>query len=239
VTFRDRFFTPATARAIMSWRILLGVGVAVAVAVAGAPLAASIGVGLGVYAVSVLTAMPRREARPAIDPFAVGEPWRQLVQGAQSAERKLRSTIEGVGAGPLRDRMESIAAQLRHGLDDVWQVARSGDEIDATLRTLDPTALRSKLSTLEQRAAAEPSPETDAAVASVRSQLESADRLRTRRDETANSLRLTQTRLDELVARAAEVKVGAADTDTYGRDVDELVVGIEALRQAVEETRRA
>src|SRR5690606_3445811 len=132
---------------------------------------------------------------------AVGEPWRQLVQGAQGAERKLRATIDGVGAGPLRDRMESIATQLRHGLDEVWQVARRGDELDATLRTLDPTALRSKLSTLEQRAAATPSPETDAAVASVRSQLESADRLRTRRDETASSLRLTQTRLDELVAR--------------------------------------
>lgn len=217
----------------------MGAGVAVGVALAGAPIVAAVAVGLGAYAVLVLTAMPRAAARPSIDPFVVGEPWRQLVQGAQGADRKLRATIDSVAAGPLRDRMESIAAQLRHGLDEVWQVARHGDEIDATLRTLDPPALRSKLATLEQRAAATPSPETDAAIASVRSQLESADRLRTRRDETANSLRLTQTKLDELVARAAEVKVGAADTDAYGRDVDELVVGIEALRQAVEETRRA
>ena len=55
-------------------------------------------------------------------------------------------------------------------------------------------------------------------------------------DETAASLRRTQIQLDELVARAAEVQVGAADTDTYARDVDDLVIQLEALHQAVEET---
>ena len=175
----------------------------------------------------------------AIDPFTLSEPWRQLVQGAQAAQRKLRTTVAAVDDGPLKDRLRDIAAQLDHGLEEAWAVAKRGDEIDDAVRTLDPTSLRSKLGTLEQRLAADPSPENEAAVASVRSQLESADRLKEQSAKTAATLRLTQTRLDELVARASEVRIGAADTDTYATDVDQVVLQLEALRQAVEETRTA
>ena len=73
-------------------------------------------------------------------------------------------------------------------------------------------------------------------VESVERQLASADRLKQQSEQTAASLRLTQTRLDELVARAAEVRVGTFDTDTYARDVDDLVIQLEALHQAVAET---
>lgn len=235
--FRDRFYTPATAKAILSWRILIGAGLAAALAVGGASIAVSIGVGVALYAALVGAAMPKAPARPAIDPFVLSEPWRQLVQGSQAASRRLRETVGGVADGPLRQRLDSIAEQIEHGLADAWHIARRGDEIDDAIRALDPTALRSKLATLEQRAAASPSADADAAVASVRSQLESADRLRKRSDETASTLRLTQSRLDELVARANEVKIGAADTDVYAHDVDDIVVQLEALRLAVEETR--
>lgn len=237
--FRDRFFTPRTAAAILSWRIAVGAGVAVAMSVAGVGIAVSVLAGLAVYAGLVLTAMPERPARPAIDPFTLGEPWRQLVQGAQSAHRKLRSTVEAVDDGPLKDRLRAIAGQLDHGVDEAWAIARRGDEIDDAVRALDPTALRSKLATLEQRAAATPSPEAEAAVISVRNQLESAARLKAQSEQTATNLRLTQTKLDELVARAAEVRIGAADTETYATDVDAVVLQLEALRQAVEETRTA
>ena len=77
--FPDRFFTPATARAILSWRILLGAGVGLALGLAGLPIVIAIGVGVAIYAASVGAAMPRRASRPAIDPFVLGEPWRQLV----------------------------------------------------------------------------------------------------------------------------------------------------------------
>ncbi|MEJ7799295.1 MAG: hypothetical protein WKF60_02175, partial [Ilumatobacter sp.] len=68
-------------------------------------------------------------------------------------------------------------------------------------------------------------------------QIDTADRLKRQSAETADALRLTQTRLDELVARASEVQVGVVDTDAYRRDVDDLVIKLEALHQAVEETR--
>lgn len=236
---RDRFFTPQTARAILSWRILLAVGAGVALALAGVAAGIAVGVGVAVYAGSVAAAMPRGPRRPTIDPFTLGEPWRQLVQRTQASGRQLRETVERTSEGPLRETLGSIAEQLDRGIDEAWAIARRGDEIDDAVRRLDPTALRSRLATAERRAADAPGPDADAAVASIRRQLESADRLRQRSEETAAALRLTQTQLDELVARASEVQVGDVDTDTYRRDVDELVVRLEALHLAVEETRTA
>jgi hypothetical protein len=237
--FRDRFFTPRTAKAILSWRIAIGIAAAALLGVAGVNLAVSIVAGAAVYAGLVLAAMPERQSSRPIDPFTLSEPWRQLIQGAQSARRKLAETIAGVEPGPLRSQLDSIVDQLEHALHTAWGIAQRGDEIDDTVRRLDPPGLRSKLATLEQRAAADPAPETAAALESVRGQLESAERLQRQSDSTASSLRLTQTQLDALVARAAEVRVGAADSASYAKDVDELVIKLEALRQAVEETRTA
>ncbi|MEZ5296029.1 MAG: hypothetical protein R2697_07095 [Ilumatobacteraceae bacterium] len=233
---RDRFFTPQTAEAILSWRIALGIGVAVAMAVAGLPIVVAAAVGLGLYVSSVLVAMPRGSERPHIDPFTLSEPWRQLILQTQGSGRKLRTTVEGVDDGPLKQQLVAIADQLDRGIDEAWEIARRGDDIDATIRTLDPTRLRSKLATLRSQAGSSPSADNAAAIASVEQQLATADRLRQRSTETAESLRATQTRLDELVARAGEVRVGLADSDTYASDVDDLVVRLEALHQALEET---
>lgn len=234
---RDRFFTPTTAKAILSWRIAVGVGAVVALTLAGLSLPISIAVGAALYAATIGAAMPKGSPKLHIDPFVLSEPWRQLVQGSQSAHRKFRGSVDAVADGPLRARLDAIAEQIERGLQEAWYIAKRGDEIDDAVRALDPTALRSKLSMLEQRAAETPSPEADAAVASVRNQLESADRLKQQSADTVATLRLTQTRLDELVARASEVRIGAADTDTYAHDVDDVVLQLEALRLAVEETR--
>lgn len=237
--FRDRFYTPATAKAILSWRLLLGVVVGVVAGLIGLPIWLAIVAGIVVYAGSVALAMPKPAVQPRIDPFALSEPWRQLMQGAQSASRRFRETVRGVPNGPLRQQLAAIDEQLQHGLAEAWRVALAGDEIDDVVRRLDPTRLRSKLATAEQRAAADPSPEHEAAVASLREQLLSAERLTQKSAETAATLRLTQTQLDELVARAGEVRIGAADTATYAKDVNDLVLKLEALRLAVEETHTA
>jgi hypothetical protein len=237
MSFRDRFYTPTTAKAILSWRIALGLGVAVVAGLLGAPIVLAVVGGAAVYAGSVYLAMPRGSSTPRMDPFTLGEPWRQLVQSAQRAGERLHRTVDQVDPGPLRDRLAGISEQLDRALADCWRIAQRGDQLDDTVRQLDPTALRSKLATLEQRAAGDPSPEHEAAVESVRRQLETSDRVKERSARTAAHLRLTQTRLDELVARAAEVSLGAADTDAYEHDVDDLVVELEAMRLAMEETQ--
>jgi hypothetical protein len=204
----------------MGW-VVISVGVAIAVAV---------GVGLFMSLQS--------DRRSRLDPFTVGEPWRQFVQGATRSGTKLHQTVDGAEAGPLKDRMESIAGRLDDGLEETWKIARRGDEIDSTIRRLDPTLLRSKLATLEARSTSRATPDIDAAIDSVQNQLEAVRRLELESEKTADRLRLTQTRLDELVSRAAEVAIGAGDTDAYEHDVDDLVIELEALRQAVDETNR-
>jgi hypothetical protein len=76
-------------------------------------------------------------------------------------------------------------------------------------------------------------------VALLRDQLDTAERLKQQSQQTAATLRLNQAQLDGLVTRAAEVRIGSADTDTYRQEIAELVLRMEALRQAVEETRTA
>jgi len=237
--FRDRFYTPATAHAILSWRILLGGAFGVAAGLLTASVPVAILAGVAVYAVSVLLAMPHGAKAPAIDAFTLSEPWRQLMQSAQGSQRKLRETIAAVPGGPLREQLDAISAQLEHGLAEAYRVAKAGDDIDDVVRRLDPPTLRSKLATAEQRATADPSPDNTAAATAIREQLESAERLKQQSEQTAATLRLNQAQLDGLVTRAAEVRIGNADTDAYREEVGELVVKLEALRQAVEETRTA
>lgn len=239
MAFRDRFYTPQTARAILSWRILAGIGATAALLAFGVAWPIATATGVVVYAGSVVAAMPRGPRRPRIDPFTVQEPWRQFVHGAQSAATRLHQTVDGATEGPLRDRISAIVAKLDHGLDETWRIARRGHEIDETVRRLDPTALRSRLDSLQRRSREDGSEELATAIESVEGQLATTERLKQQSTRAANTLRLTQTRLDELVARAAEVTVGAGDTDAYEHDVEDLVVELEALRLAVEETRTA
>jgi hypothetical protein len=237
MALRDRFYTPTTARAIVSWRLPLGAAVAVGGWLVGIPALLALPLGAGVYVAAVGAAMPRPERRPTMDPFTLGEPWRRFVQGAQRAERQLRRTVSNTRSGPLRDRLEGIVARIDHGIEEAWEVAKRGDEIDGVIRRLDPTALRSRLQTFQAQAAEAPSPELDEAITSLQRQLETADRLRVLSNQTALKLRLGQTRFEELVVRAAEVSVGVSDSDRYASDVDALVDELEALRLALEETR--
>ena len=196
-------------------------------------------IGIGVLVGIIVFAVLRRARRaPAIDPFTVGEPWRQFVQGAQRAGQRLHTTVEAADDGPLKDRMSTIVGRLDDGLVEMWSIARRGDQIDKTIRRLDPTALRSKEASLAARLTTAPNDDVESALVSIRSQIESTERLKAESAKTADRLRLTQTRLDELVTRAAEVAIGAGDTDAYEHDVDDLVIELEALRQAVEETNR-
>ena len=232
-SFRDRFWTPTTAKAVLSWRILVGAAAGVLAAVIGVPVVGAIAIGAAVYAGAVLLAMPRASNRTAVDPFSIGEPWRQFVQAGQRSSRRLNETVRAIAPGPLRDRLQDIADRLDEGLREGWEVAKRGDQVDKAVRTLDPTRLRSRLDTLRKQAAAGSTDNLDAAIASTEGQLASAERLKQRSTETADQLRLTQSRLDELVARAAEVSIGASDTDRFAHDVDDLVLELEGLHQAV------
>ena len=235
MAFRDRFWTPTTAKAILSWRLLVGAAAGVVAGLLGVPIVAAVGIGVVVYAGAVALAMPRSPSTRGVDPFTVGEPWRQMVQAAQRSRRMFLETVAATPAGPLHDRLRAIGARLDGGLAEGWAVAKRGHEIDSRIRHLDPTALRSRLATLQNRAAEAPSEHLTASIASVEQQLASVERLKALSASTADRMRLTTTRLDELAVRATEVSVGATDTTQLAHEVDDLVLELEGLHQAVQE----
>ena len=165
-----------------------------------------------------------------IDPFTVGEPWRRHVASAQSAQRRYLQTVATVAPGPLRDRLATIGTQLQRGVDECWQIAKRGDELDDTLRRLDTASIGRQL----ERAG------DDEMRASLQAQLDAGSRIRATRDSTDERLRGLNARLGELVSRAAEVSVGS-DTggDELGGAVDDVVTQLEALRLAIDDVNSA
>ena len=160
-----------------------------------------------------------------IDPFTLSEPWRRHVAAAQSTQRRYREIARATPDGPLRDRLHDIDLQVDHAVVECFEIARRGDDLDEALSRLDSGALRRRL---------EHSPD-DVTRASVESQLASAARIRTTRDDTDSRLRLLTTRMGELVAQAAEVSVGTDTTDELGNGVSDVVIQLESLRLALNE----
>jgi hypothetical protein len=167
---------------------------------------------------------PRRRSIP-IDPFVLGEPWRRHVSAAQAAQRRYAEIVAATPAGPLRTNMESITLQVQRGVEECWLIAKRGGELDTALNRLDGPSLQARHDASTD----------DATRASLQAQLDSAQRIRTTRDDTDQRLRLLNTRLGELLAQAAEVSVGADATGDLGSAVDDVVTQLESLRLAVED----
>lgn len=245
--FRDRFFTPQVARAIMSPSgiLLAGAGAAVGAFVTGAaPLALLLGA--GAWAARVAFAIPRGGARgDVIDPFRVGEPWRRFVVDAQQAQRRFDEVVRRMRPGPLRDRLQSVGSRVGDAVGECWRIARQGDQLNAALRALDVRSIRAELEEAHRdRASVEGDPDAEEAldrtVRAVESQLETARRLSAVAEDAVDRLRLLNAQLDESVARAVEISL-QSDVDVsslggLGAEVDHVVGELEALRSALEET---
>jgi len=187
-------------------------------------------VAIGVAAVVAITAVVRRRRQPArrsiaIDPFVLSEPWRRYISAAQSAQRRYKDIVAATSPGPLRTNMESITRNVQRGVEECWLIAKRGDELDRALNRLDSTSLQARLESATD----------DATKASLQAQLDSAQRIRTTRDDADRQLRLLNTRLGELLAQAAEVSVGADTTSDLGSAVDDVVTQLESLRLAIED----
>jgi hypothetical protein len=164
-----------------------------------------------------------------IDPFTLSEPWRRHISTAQSAQRRYAEIVAATPSGPLKANMESITRRVQHGVEECWLIARRGDELDAALGRLDTASLRAQL----EAATDEPTQ------VSLQAQLDSAQRIKTTRDDTDAKLHLLDTRLGELVAQAAEVSVGTDTTDELGSGVDDVVTQMESLRSAIQDINQS
>jgi chromosome segregation ATPase len=170
--------------------------------------------------------MRNRAPRPVtIDSFVLSEPWRRHVSSTQSIQRRYHQTVDATPAGPLHDRLQLMKTQVQRSVEECWQIANRGDELDEAIHRLRPSNLAAQL----QRATDE------AERASLQAQIDSADRIRALRDETDQRLTSLNTRLGELVTQAAEVSMGVDRTETLGSAVDDVVTQLQALRLAVAE----
>ncbi len=233
-SFRDRFFTPKVANAIMSpgGIVLAGAGAAVAI-LAGLPLVAAAGVGALAWGGRVLAAVGTNPAAP--QPHALSEPWRGYAQSAQNAKRRFDQVVGSVADGPLRQRLSTLSARLDEGVDESWRIAKRGHEIVAAQSQIDTAGAAAELAELEAAGDAATGART-ATIESLRAQLAAAERLSTLAAQSRDRLRLLDARFDELIARTVEVSVGTGDSEVLGHDVDQLVSELESLRVAMEET---
>lgn len=191
---------------------------------------AIVGIAVAVLGGALIAAISRRSpTTPAIDPFTVGEPWRRHVSQALRLQRGYAELVEATAEGPLRDRMADIGRQVNQAVGECFTIAQHGDGLDGTLRTLDAPGLRTRLARTD-----------DAMVrSSLSTQLASADRLREIRDNADRRLTVLTTRMGELLSQGAEVRVGGDVADELGSGVDDVVIQLQALREAVADVELA
>ena len=234
--FRDRFFTPPVARAITSPTgiLLAGAGAAVGIAT-GLPIVVAAGIGLLAWAGRVAVAIPRHPRGERIDPFTLDDPWRKFVQAALQSQARYARAASSTAPGPLRDRLAEIGSRLDDGVQECWRIAKHGQALMEALGQLDVAEVRRELAEVEGA----DGPSATRTAEALRAQLASAERMGAVAEDARDRLRLLDARLDEAVARAIELSVGAGDDAQLtglGSDVDSLVAEMEALRQALEET---
>ncbi|MFN0092611.1 MAG: hypothetical protein ACKVWR_20450 [Acidimicrobiales bacterium] len=232
----------------------VGLGLLAAGAVVGW-LAGSllVGVVLGVllWGFRVAWAAMRSGARPArgalspprlgaqIDPFAVGEPWRNFVRGALQARNRFNEAVSRAGAGPVRERLVDISHRLDQGVEQCWITAQKGQQLREARKRIDTNVVAQRIAETRRAGGPELSDTAAKTVRALESQIESAARLDGVIADAESRLKLLQAQLDEAVARGVELTVKAGDPTALagvGDDIDHVVEEMEALRLALEET---
>lgn len=243
-SLRDRFFTRPVARAITSPSGILaaGAGTALGVLAFGNPIGAIVG-GVLFYAARVGLAIPRGPKEDRVDPFALDEPWRRLVQGVVAAEAQYREAVGRTPRGPIRERLEALEDELHHGVRECWQTAYAGHALSEARRRIDAAAVQRELDELHR--AGYSNEVTQRTEEAIRSQLDTAARMDSTITATRDQLRLLAERLDDTVTRAIELSAsssGAAVTsniDDVGVELTAIGNEMEALRQGLDIARGA
>ncbi|MCB9387445.1 MAG: hypothetical protein H6517_06420 [Microthrixaceae bacterium] len=239
MSFRDRFFTPRVARAVTSPSAIVAAGAGAAVGILfGLGVLGAVAFAVVGYAIRVLAAVPasRTSSSTAISPRSLDQPWKGAVEQVQNARRNFDAATRTVAEGPLKDRLDGVAARLDTAVQEAWRIAQAGHVLTKGRKQIDTTRIESDLGYARSRPA---SASRDATITAMEAQLASAARLDATISDTYDRLVLLDARTDEAVARAVELSVSQADDDSVralDTDVTKIVGDLEALRQAIEET---
>jgi chromosome segregation ATPase len=243
------------AKALLSpWALLSGLGIGGALIATG-NTAAGLLAGIGAWVVGVVVALrsskpqgqraAERAASDRVDPFAVGEPWRRYVQSSQSARTRFSAAVDSAPSGPLRDRLESIGERINEAAREIWVLAKDGHTLNGALKAVNITEINQRVASSTealQGAAPERLASLQASLDSAMARQQSAVRLSAQRTSLEDRLRELDGKLQELSARGVELSVNSSTVDadpgldTLRSDVDNVIVEMEALRQAIVET---
>ena len=244
-TLRDRLLTHRTSRAATSPSaiVLAGAGAAVGVA-AGLPLVGIAALGAGAWALRVLASVPRRRRGRRVDPLALQEPWRGFVWEARQQQRRFAEATDRARTGPLRQRLEAIGTRIDDAVDECWRVAQAGQSLSEARAAVDAAEAHRDLLSLVGADGKLPPPESNLGrtAAALEAQLATAERLDATIADARSRLQLLDARMGEAVTRAIELSARTDAGDELGPlrglgdDVEGLVVELEALRSALDET---
>ena len=218
--------------------------------VAGLPAAVVVLIAVICWAVATGVVLPLRRRRPTRpppgperpNPYAVPQPWRDLVSDVLRSQQKFEQVVGGARPGPLQDRMSSLGRRLEDGVQDCWTVAQRGAALNAAVARLDPPEIHRQQVLIEAQLASPGTRPDDGplrdALAAVRAQMASVERLQSVAEDTRRQLQRLAARLGEAVAEAIELSVAESDpADLRGlpSGIDDVVGELETLARAVDE----
>jgi hypothetical protein len=181
----------------------------------------------------------RRQPSPTALVDALPPRWRAPVAGAADARDRFAAVAGRTAAGPLRDRLDAMAAQLDAGVQHALATARRAHETETAVAALDVGDVGARLKRARRHWSELPegSPERRHAaeeVALLAEQFSTLNRVHNRLDETAAELVRLELRLETAVARAVELTLSpnAAPVDP---GIDAVVADLAALQAALDD----
>lgn len=142
---------------------------------------------------------------------------------------RYRALVTTRPAGPVRDRIAAIGAQVDQGVLAVYDAARQAAHLDALAATLDAEAATAAYKDARRRGA------PSELVATHRARFESVQRILNARDELDGRLELLVARLEAAVARVAELTVvPTGDVEGAEHDLADVTDELTALRAGLE-----
>lgn len=206
--------------------------------VAAAGWAAGAGVAVAARRIRGINGRRSNEIADLPNPYAVPQPWRDLVADVLRSQQKFVETATGGPSGPIRSRLSTLTSRVEDGVRESWLIAQRGASLNQAVARLDPGEIRRRLAVVEAEPAGDGRVET---LAALRAQIASVQRIEGLAEETRGRLQVLAARLGEAVAAAVELSVTADGTGDVGLDgvaagIDQVVAELHAVRAALAET---
>lgn len=176
-----------------------------------------------------------QEAPPAGADLSILEPrWRSAVEEVLASRRRLRALVDECRAGPMQERLTSLAERVDAGVVAAGTIAARAQSASRTLASMDLERVHDQLKDARRRMARAPEGGADAAgleteVRLLTEQHAALNQLSNAVEDAWERLRLLDLRLDAAVARTAQIVLRPDAVEQLGGVDRELTAVVEEL----------